>query len=268
MLSLGWLSTGNGEGSLGLFNEVRKAIDLGTVNARIEFVFCNREKGESVGSDGFLDQVNRSDIPIVSLSSSRFRSEHGGGSFDSHRVEYDKAVVNILSKFEVDVCILAGYMLILGPKLCQTYNFLNLHPALPGGPIGTWKDVIWKLIEDHSDMSGAYMHLVTEDLDKGPVVTYCSFSIGGKEHNKMWDDVKDKDIEQLKSQFGEQLPIFMHIRNEGIKRERLLIIETIKAFAEGTLRLGDLDIGTDQIGMHMPVCLDLPINNFLTRTNF
>ena len=263
MLSLGWFSTGNGDGSLGLFNEVHKAIELGILDARIEFVFCNREKGESQGSDRFLDRVSSLGVPLVSLSSSRYRSEHGGGPFNQYRLAYDKEIINALSEFDVDLCILAGYMLILGGELCQSYRMLNLHPALPGGPIGTWRDVIWKLVEERSNVSGAYVHLVTEELDKGPVITYCSFPIAEGEHSKFWIDIEDVAMDSLKERFGEQLPIFAHIRNEGMKRERPLILETIKVFANGTLKPEDLEIGMDQMRTSLPICLDLAVNSSL-----
>ncbi len=265
MLSLGWFSTGNGDGSLGLFNEVHKAIELGILDARIDFVFCNREKGESQGSDRFLDRVSSVGIPTVSLSSSRFRSEHGGGSFDKHRLAYDGEIIKALSQFNVDLCILAGYMLILGKELCQSYRMLNLHPALPGGPTGTWRDVIWKLVEERSKINGAYVHLVTEELDKGPIITYCSFPIADGEYNKLWVDIEGVTVDSLKEEFGEQLPVFSHIRNEGMKRERPLILETLKVFANGTIKPEDLEIDRDQIGTSLPICLDIPIKEFLNE---
>ena len=265
-MSLGWFSTGNGDGSLGLFNEVHKAIELGILDARIEFVFCNRERGESPGSDRFLDRVSSAGVPTVSLSSSRFRSEHGGGRFDEHRLAYDEEIIQALSGFNVDLCILAGYMLILGKELCRSYRMLNLHPALPGGPTGTWRDVIWKLVEERSKVNGAYVHLVTEELDKGPVITYCSFPIAGDEYSKFWVDIEGAPINSLKEEFGEELPVFSHIRNEGMKRERPLILETLKVFANGTLKPEDLWIDIYHMKTDLPMCLDIPINNFLDET--
>ena len=47
--------------------------------------------------------------------------------------------LNLLEDFRPDICVLAGYMLILGGAMCRQFHFLNLHPALPDGPIGTWQ---------------------------------------------------------------------------------------------------------------------------------
>jgi len=72
-----------------------------------------------------------------------------------------------------DLCVLAGYMLIVGPEMCTRFNMINLHPAAPGGPTGTWQDVIWQLIKQRARETGVMMHLVTPELDRGPVVSYC-----------------------------------------------------------------------------------------------
>ena len=55
--------------------------------------------------------------------------------------------MNRLQGFHPDLCVLAGYMLIVGEEMCQRYNMINLHPAAPGGPTGTWQEVIWQLID-------------------------------------------------------------------------------------------------------------------------
>ena len=55
MLELGWFSTGRGEGSRNLLRLVQEQIAGGSLPARIQFVFCNREQGEGEGSDGFMD---------------------------------------------------------------------------------------------------------------------------------------------------------------------------------------------------------------------
>ena len=54
---------------------------------------------------------------------------------------------------------------------------INLHPAAPNGPDGTWQEVIWKLIEQRADHSGVKIHLVTEELDRGPTIAYCRYPI-------------------------------------------------------------------------------------------
>ena len=87
-LDLGWLTAGRGPGSLGMFEGVLAAIDDGSLDARIAFLFMHRERGEGEASDAFMDLAASRGIPIESLSSARFREEHGG-DFATHREEYD-----------------------------------------------------------------------------------------------------------------------------------------------------------------------------------
>ena len=237
MLTLGWFSTGRGEGSLGLLTTVRGAIDRGQLPAQIQFVFSNREPGEAEGSDRFYRQVHDYNIPLVALSSRRYRREHGGGPFEGHRLEFDREVMRLLEGYEPDLCVLAGYGLITANEMCNRYTMLNLHPALPGGPVGTWQYVIWKLIEERAQEAGAYIHLATEDLDQGPVLTYCSFSLQGGDFDPCWSQVEGRSAEDLKAHEGEDLPLFQLIRQEGIRRERPLLLETLQAFALGDIRV-------------------------------
>ena len=236
MLTLGWFSTGRGEGSMGLLRMTQGAIQREELDAQIQFVFSNRELGEAEGSDRFFQQVHDYGIPLVTLSSQRFRRERGGGPFSRHRREFDREVIRRLEGYKPDLCVLAGYMLIVDAALCRRYTLLNLHPALPGGPVGTWQEVIWKVIEEKAPEAGAYIHLATEDLDQGPVLTYCSFSLRGSVFDPLWSEVGGRSVEDLKAHQGEELPLFQRIRQEGMRRERPLLLETLKAFAKGDIR--------------------------------
>ena len=54
---IGWFSTGRGAGSYGLLQAVQSAIMAGELDARIEFVYCSRERGETEATDAYLDLV-------------------------------------------------------------------------------------------------------------------------------------------------------------------------------------------------------------------
>jgi folate-dependent phosphoribosylglycinamide formyltransferase PurN len=216
---------------------VQSAIERGDLSAQIQFVFSNREQGEAEGSDRFFQQVHDYGIPLLTLSSQRFRREHGGGPFSGHRLEFDREVMKRLEGYEPDLCVLAGYGLITDAEMCNRYTMLNLHPALPGGPVGTWQQVIWMVIEEKAREAGSYIHLATEDLDRGPVLTYCSFPTRGGAFDELWQQIEGRSIDDLKSSDGEDLPLFQLIRQEGIRRERPLLLETLKAFANGDIRL-------------------------------
>ncbi len=237
-LKLGWFSTGRGEGSYGLLKAALDAIESGALNARIEFVFCNREKGQAAGSDRFIDFAESHGIPIVTLSSRRFRREHDNRPWAELREEFDLAVLKLIERFDVDMTVNAGYMLI-APLLCREHLMINLHPALPDGPAGMWQNVIWELISGKAEESGAMVHIVTEEVDGGPVLSFCRFSTRSGEFDRSWEELGGRSVPELKAEAGEDHPLFIGLRQIGLVRERPLVVETLKAIASGTISLED-----------------------------
>ncbi len=237
MYQIGWFSTGRGEGSRALLTTMHESIRKGRVRAQIAFVFCSREPSEAKGSDLYIELVKSYRLPLVCLSSRRFKASGGEYLSPEWRLEYDREVMNRLKGYSPDLCVLAGYMLIVGPEMCQRHTMLNLHPAAPRGPTGTWREVIWKLIETQASETGAMMHLVTPELDKGPPVTYCTFPVRGEPFDRHWKEIRGLMVEEVKAQQGEENALFKLIRSEGVKREQPLIVSTVEAFAEGRVRV-------------------------------
>jgi len=128
-------------------------------------------------------------------------------------------------------------MLITGAEMCQRYDIINLHPAPPGGPVGSWQEVIWELIDNEAQETGVMMHLVTPELDKGPTVTFCIFAIRGEPFDKYWEEIDRRSVTEIKKGEGENNPLFRLIRQHGIAREFPLIVSTIKAFSEGEIKI-------------------------------
>jgi phosphoribosylglycinamide formyltransferase-1 len=227
MYQLGWFSTGRDKAARDLLTVVQRSIALGEIEAEIAFVFCNREPGEARESDLFLKLVKSYGLPLICFSYRKFKADKGAG-----RLEYDREVMKRLQGFHPDLCVLAGYMLIVGEEMCHRYNMINLHPAAPRGPKGTWQEVIWQLIDNKATETGVMMHLVTPELDMGPPVTYGTFPIRGKPFDKYW-----QELEKIKKIRGENNPLFKLIRKHGLAREFPLIIATLKAFSQGKVKI-------------------------------
>ena len=235
MLNIGWFSTGRDEAAQQLLQIAQENINSGQIKAKISFVFSNREPGEAKESDLFFDLVHSYNIPLICFSHRKFkvrllrsaRNDKIGDGNDTDpaeargdwRLKYDREVESRIKWFSPGICLLSGYMLIIGEELCRKYNMINLHPAPPGGPIGSWQEVIEKLIESKADKAGAMMHMVTPELDKGPVIGYCVFPIKGQPFDQYWQK-KDKDI------------LFKLIRKHELKREFPLIVFTLKALSQ------------------------------------
>lgn len=242
-LDIGWFSTGRGEGSRRLLAAVHREITSGRLDARIAAVFCNRAPGEDENANAFLDQARGYDLSLVTLSSRDFRRRLGekpvrkGETLPEWRREYDREVMRLLEPYRFQIGVLAGYVLIFTEDFAQRYDLLNLHPAAPGGPKGVWQDLIWQLIETRAERAGIMMHLATPELDEGPTVAYCTYLIRGRDFDELWDEVEGRSVADIKAQEGEGNQLFAEIRRHGAAREIPLVIETLRAFAEGHVRI-------------------------------
>ena len=270
MLNIGWFSTGRGEGSRGLLQFVQERIDRGLLDARIQFVFSNRVHGQAQGSDEFFELVSSYNLPLVTRSSAHYRRSRSssGLTWTELRPDYDRLVLEDLADFRLDICVLAGYMLIWGGEMCRRYAMLNLHPALPDGPIGTWQSVTWELIRQQASRTGAMIHLATEELDRGPVVSYCTAPITGSDFDQEWESLNGADLDQVRVTQGEDFPLFQQIRQAEYVREPYLILETLRALAEGRVMVKDgqvLNALSQPLSNTVPpgLCLDEEIDRVM-----
>ncbi len=240
---VGWFSTGRGAGSKALLKAACDAIKAGELNAEIEFVFCSRERGETEPTDQYLDMVRGYGIPIVSFSYQKYRAVRGMPNPDPSeplppwRADYDNEVIKRLRDFHPDLVMLAGFMLITSPLMCDKYKIINLHPAAPDGPAGTWQQVIWKLIETGASLQGVKMHVAIPELDMGPTATYCIFPIRGPAFDRYWEEIQGKTLEEIKATQGVENMLFKTIRARGAMRELPLTVATLKVFSEGKIKI-------------------------------
>ncbi len=243
MFSFGWFSSGRGQGSIDLLTTAEQEMQTGFIPGRIAYVFCDREPGETPAADRFHGVVRSLDLPLISLSSQGLRQKIRQKSADVEeaRLEFDSQVWELLAGYDIEVAILAGYMLVVSPRLCEQLLCLNLHPAVPGGPQGTWRQVMWQLMEVGAREAGAMMHLVTPELDKGPPVTYFHFPLHGPGFDPLWQAYREKrhqlSQEDIKAKEGDQEPLFAYIRAEELRREFPLILLTLKNLATRRLVL-------------------------------
>ena len=241
-LRIGWFTTARGPGSRAMFEAVRDAIEAGAMDAELAFVFCNRERGEAEATDSFFDLVEQAGAPLVARSSVRYRRAVGGKlsrpgePLPAWRLEYDRLVDEDLEAHPFDIGMLAGYMLILEREFVARHAVLNLHPALPDGPVGMWQAVIRELIRSGAEESGVMLHLAIAEVDEGPRVAYCRYPL------------RDPDLEALRARLPappaefddaalDASELFAAIRARGVAREAPLVVATLAEFAAGRLRV-------------------------------
>jgi len=228
-LRLAWFASARGRSSRLLFNRAHRAIQEGSLDAEIVCVFCNREPGQSPNTDAFLNDVAAASVPLIAKSSGEWRKRVGGATSDPAgelapwRRDYDEWIRSRIAPHQPDVALLAGYMLVVTDALCDALPLLNLHPAAPGGPAGTWQQVITRLIEAGAAETGLQLQRVTTRLDRGPVVTYCTYPIRGPGFDPLRaarPDPADRGS-----------PLFQAIRAAGVAREEHFIIESLREYA-------------------------------------
>lgn len=96
--------------------------------------------------------------------------------------EYDTHIVSLLKAREIDLIILAGYLKILTKPIIAEFKnrIINIHPSLLpnyGGKNMYGMKVHKEVIKDNAIKSGCSVHLVTEEIDAGPILAQTEVEI-------------------------------------------------------------------------------------------
>lgn len=86
------------------------------------------------------------------------------------RDSYDRALIELIDRYAPGLVVLAGFMRILTPAFVRHYarRLLNIHPSLL--PRHRGLNTHARALEEGDTEHGASVHLVTEELDGGPVL--------------------------------------------------------------------------------------------------
>ena len=147
---LGVLISGRGSNLQALID----AIADRRLDATIAVVISNR--ADAAG----LDRARAAGIETVTLSHREFPT----------RDDYDRALVKELQARDIRLICLAGFMRLVGAPLIEAFpnRILNIHPSLL--PAFPGLDAQKQAIAHGVKVSGVTVHLVTAELDGGPIV--------------------------------------------------------------------------------------------------
>ena len=147
---LGVLISGRGSNLQALID----AIATGRLDASIAVVISNRK--DAAG----LERAREAGIESIVVSPRDFGS----------RDDYDRALATELQGRVVNLVCLAGFMRLVGSELIEAFpsRILNIHPSLL--PAFPGLDAQKQAIEHGVKVSGVTVHLVTTELDGGPIV--------------------------------------------------------------------------------------------------
>ena len=151
--------------------------------------------------------------------------------------DYDLAVAEKLMDYEFELGVMFGYMLIATEELFGRFVFINDHPALPDGPIGTYQEVIAELMRTQALDSGCMMNVVTGNVDRGPALSFCRFPIRDEMNEAVWEALSGSAIDAATMHEVMAMPLYADIRARGVARERPFLVETLRAIAAGELEL-------------------------------
>ena len=147
---LGVLISGRGSN----LQSIIDAISQGRLDAQIAIVVSNRE--DAAG----LQRAREAGIETMCLKPRDYPG----------RDAYDRALAAALETHRVNLVCLAGFMRLVGLPLLAAFpnRLLNIHPSLL--PAFPGLDAQRQALEYGVRFSGATVHLVTSELDGGPIV--------------------------------------------------------------------------------------------------
>jgi phosphoribosylglycinamide formyltransferase-1 len=148
--TIGVLISGRGSNLQALID----AIAEGRLDARIGVVISNR--AEAPG----LARARDAGLDAIVVDHRAFAS----------REQFDRAVVEALRARGVSLVCLAGFMRLLSPVFLEGFPnaILNIHPSLL--PAFPGVDAVAQALAHGVKVAGATVHLVTGELDGGPIV--------------------------------------------------------------------------------------------------
>jgi formyltetrahydrofolate-dependent phosphoribosylglycinamide formyltransferase len=137
------------------------ACKLKTLEAEIALVVSNRKAAYG------LERAKQANIPTLYFPLKPY-SDKG-----KPRQEYDRDLAKMLQPYRPELIVLAGFMHIFSKDFLDVFpNTINLHPALPGQFPGAHaiQEAFEAFKDKKLDHSGCMVHVVTPELDAGPII--------------------------------------------------------------------------------------------------
>ena len=176
------------------------AIEAGTAQAKIVAVISNKKEAPA------LERARRHGLSALFVDPKPYT-----GRPDS-RETYDRELLDVLQRHDVELVLLAGYMKIVTRVLVEAFanRMMNIHPSLlPSFP---GLDVQKKAIEWGCKLAGCTVHFVTEGVDEGPIILQAAVPIFD-------DDTPDTLAARI------------------LEQEHKIYPRAVQLFAEGRLRV-------------------------------
>lgn len=156
MLKVGVLVSGGGTNLQAIIDK----IEAGYIsNAQIVTVVSSNPNAYAI------ERAKKYNIPYKVITKNDFES----------RDLFDEALIDHFKGLNVDLIVLAGFMLVLGKRFIQVYHnrIINVHPALIPSfcGMGFYGLKVHEAVLNHGvKVTGATVHFVDEGTDTGPIL--------------------------------------------------------------------------------------------------
>lgn len=156
MIRVGVLVSGGGTNLQAIIDAVKSG-DI--TNASLEVVISNKKDAYA------LTRAAENGIKAESVCIKDY----------DNRDEFNKALIERLDSYNLDLIVLAGFLVVLPPELIQKYRnkIINIHPSLIPSFCGNGfygLHVHEKALERGVKVTGATVHYVDEGTDTGPII--------------------------------------------------------------------------------------------------
>ena len=181
------LASGNGT----TFQAIIDAIKENKLNAEIKILISNTEKAYVI---------------------ERAKKE-GINNYILHDYKDENELYQKLKENDVDLIVLAGYLKLLPQNVVKDFVIINTHPALLpkyGGKGMYGMNVHRAVVENHEKETGATIHFVNEEYDKGRIIAQTKVDV-----------YEDDTPEDVSSRVQEA--------------EKIQLIKTLNEFSEGKI---------------------------------
>lgn len=150
-LRVGVLASGRGTNLQALLDASARQ----SIPARVVAVVSNRPTAPA------LERARRAAVPTAVFPRS---------AFDSQEAQ-EQAIVRFLREHGVELVVLAGYVLVLGPTLLGAFEnrVINIHPSLLPAFANTLHAQA-EALRHGVKISGCTVHFVTSQVDAGPII--------------------------------------------------------------------------------------------------
>lgn len=156
MIRVGVLVSGGGTNLQAIIDAVKKG-DI--TNASLEVVISNKKDAYA------LTRAKENGIPAECVCIKDYDT----------REEFNKALTDKIDSYNLDLIVLAGFLVVLPPELTLKYKnkIINIHPSLIPSFCGNGfygLHVHEKALERGVKVTGATVHFVDEGTDTGPII--------------------------------------------------------------------------------------------------